>query len=1592
MRRRIAEVLVRHAVGMVRPRLAIFLVFMFSITPYMPMVDAEVIMVGSTKEVVIGSGPNGVSGAFEIEVPVGEVVTQLELGIMPKVWPVDEVDIFETKADFDHPEAIVDGADLNQTGLRILPIGHEWGFEGSTQGWTMGGGGWAHGYDSTLGATNGVHSGASAIYTYNGNYPNYMGTTYYATSPVIDCTSCSGTWDLKYWRRLGVESSSYDHAYVQVKNTAGSWSTIYSNGGSMNDGSYTQISHTVSSYVNGNTNFQIRFGLGSTDGSVTYTGWNVDDVLLEPRGNVGTGTANWTSPGFATRGLMSFDAEIPSGALFKWGLIDADDGTYINGFRDRIDLIADLNSIPLNRGELKLVINMESSGVSPVIHSIRIGGSVIEGFHEDPTPRGWIGHTGFGSNGATGSSTFESPEWISTTPFSRVDVSFSRTGSGTLEASFDDGAWTAIPESGLHTLESPATSARVRFVGSGSWSISHFSMDLHRNSFPLNAGIDVGLDGTEELVFGHPSSNSTWLHQSDLLGLDELILSSTGGNATIPFQYSGLKNIRFFVTPVGAPIDDFSINVSTNSLSFPINLGFVAEPTLVEFSGNEIQDILNAQVGNTFTWTSTAEQKFSEVDIELSSASGGDVSISGLSSMAWSGVNTAQLDEMMIRSVNAELANTQPVNGSRIIAIPFVSDSPAAFAVELLDIGLTGTPNPISITMTNSTETLVAGEDWYEFTTVFDFSPLGVSDPRSQMISEAWNIRIDIDGSSFGAGATCQITTDICTPGYGLLIDTFSHSFNGAEMEFIHRVRLSSIWPSDEAASVKTSINMAGRLSQPATIEFGEGLARGVEQDIEVVDWRIVSPEGIPTPWDATYYDPDITSTVEVYLNFNSLNDHPRTGAVTVQLLLDGSVVDTSTDISAGVVTLSFQADPLASEIDLEVKVAPMYDQELFWRVPHNATFLIDDQAPLLLDSNVARYDHRPLGLQFAMNFEIGDRPVLPSHAQITYSRSWEGFSLISDDLALPENLSKIKGTYSYLMDTQGASEGDFITGWIEVADPAGHLLDGGSAADPLFTVRMGDDGAPLIGEEGLGWALGDSDWLHPGDLQILHIPLHDENGYGDISEVIVDMASDSNENLTITWRPVEETCESSSTAMNIESCSVLGETNHFDQDFTLAVAIRFDWDFNPDTSIQRRIQITAIDDSGQSARHEISNLLWTYSSEIEVDSSSVEFVDSSSFVAAGSEVDLSAEIIWSKDGSPVMQIVDVAALIDGTQQYGLAENGSVLMTILAPDITGIHPITLDVVNLPIGGIDRTDSEEVMAWLVVDSHPPRVIEMLSPNPNNVVQERDWENLEFEIMFNETEGLDTDSMRLHWLIVPAGFSMVELALLGGNSSMELIAGTGSGNSIPMAAIVNLAMYIPDDSRGAALDMWVWVTGNDLAGQEIDDAFNSRDSPIAILRLAHRQPILEFSEEDITFSRPVIEVRDRINIGLTLHNHGLVNGTTSVRIEAVHSDGTRSLITVDEYIVPAEGLLTKEHLWIPEIDGAVWIEVSLPDGTVVRTSPQQVDEGSSTFVIGGFDKADGGMMTLFSAVAGLLLLLLGYLLMTSPKRKMTEEDYL
>ena len=171
---------------------------------------------------------DGSSSALKAEIPVGHTVESIDISLSPDALAYSDGFTWSGQSDWNASGAVVDRVNVNVSeGMQLLPQEWVWDFENSNHGWSLqSSGGWSWGYDSTLGASGGVHGGTKAIYTYNGNYPNYMSGTHWATSPVIDCSGCSGTWNLQYWKRLGVEYHYYDHAYVQVKNAQGSWVQI----------------------------------------------------------------------------------------------------------------------------------------------------------------------------------------------------------------------------------------------------------------------------------------------------------------------------------------------------------------------------------------------------------------------------------------------------------------------------------------------------------------------------------------------------------------------------------------------------------------------------------------------------------------------------------------------------------------------------------------------------------------------------------------------------------------------------------------------------------------------------------------------------------------------------------------------------------------------------------------------------------------------------------------------------------------------------------------------------------------------------------------------------------------------------------------------------------------------------------------------------------------------------------------------------------------------------------------------------------------------------------------------------------------------
>lgn len=159
--------------------------------------------------------------------------------------------------------------------------------------WTISGGQWAWG--TPTGSCSDPTSGytGTSVYGYNlqGCYPNSM-STYYLTTPAFDCTTATEVI-FSFYRWLGVESSSYDHARVQVSNNNSTWTTLWENGSSMQDSSWQFMEFDISDEAVGYSQVRIRWVMGTTDGSVTYSGWNIDDVMIS---QIGPCTQPTTTP------------------------------------------------------------------------------------------------------------------------------------------------------------------------------------------------------------------------------------------------------------------------------------------------------------------------------------------------------------------------------------------------------------------------------------------------------------------------------------------------------------------------------------------------------------------------------------------------------------------------------------------------------------------------------------------------------------------------------------------------------------------------------------------------------------------------------------------------------------------------------------------------------------------------------------------------------------------------------------------------------------------------------------------------------------------------------------------------------------------------------------------------------------------------------------------------------------------------------------------------------------------------------------------------------------------------------------------------
>ncbi|MFB1004938.1 MAG: hypothetical protein QMC59_00470 [Candidatus Poseidoniaceae archaeon] len=1604
------------------------------------------VTLGQAESITIGSFPDGASTKIEFEVPDGQAIQGIDVEVEPMRLPSSLASSWTDSSDFS-TGAVYDGMDVNGTSLTILPQGWEYDFETASHGWTLGSTGWLWGFDTGLGQTGGVSSGVSAIYTYNGNYPNSMSSTTWATSPVMDCSSCSGNWELEFQKRLGVESSSFDHAYVSVKGANGNWVSVYSNSGTVNDGSMTTQTISITNYVANNPNFQVRFGLGTTDGSVTYTGWNVDDVSVLPTNTgVSSGEGNWTSSAFGPSllgqgenkafGYLHMDALIPGNAVLEWRLLDASTNQPVDGFEHMTGRSIDLGMVDWHAHPLvRLDVHMESGSMGvPSIHGFHFDGALFEDFHQDPTNQGWqLQGASWTAGQISGTGDLVSPSYHVRSGFAGVISNSLLSGSAaTLEASVDGGVtWQNLQPGVQLWFDAPMYTAQFRVISTGgSWTLSTFDVEMIRTSVVDGLRFDVGLDGVNDWSMMLPEVGRLGIQDRFLDGeMWHTKASTASAAATFDFALplAGVDAFEFAIASPATPSSSPGMSLSIAGQEIlSKTLPNMQDLTVITLTPNELTT-LNGALSQAIATHGMKGLPLSEVQLSIGSASSSsDLVVGGLFAPydASLSMDFTSSDALVI-ALNSQLHSAAAVDGLKTIMLPVRMSSTGALHLTIAQLTTQTSVDPVSIQITNISDTFVPSTDWIEISSTFDFTSLGVTDAASYVKTNGWSVALQLQGmvrnsqtscpfSSLPAtgelGCTAQGAPMVWSDNGGLGSKTVIGS--GALLQIDHRFKFTEQWDDEESLTVSVNLIAPTGPMIPVTMNFGLGNAQGVENDVELLDWRSVNSAGIPSELANPYLHPGDVVTIEAELRFEGIehSPFPRSGSVDVCFFVDDLQQQCTSVFTHGIASFPWSVPNNKENVELRIELQPLQGQSVSYAVPNSAEFSFDTVSPELLGMNINQFDHLDAGPTTALDFLIADRPVLPLQANVHLWRSWiddanmdgvmDAEEISIHALEVPEVRTMVQGHYLLPFDSSAYQSGSMMRGWLDVADSAGNaMLAAGNLEEPLFNVQIDNDGAPLLGSTPASWHIEGDAWLHPGEANMLSIPVWDMNGVSDIETIQIDLASNHNTPLNILWNATTEQCLTSEVFIEIESCTLeqLNADEVFSTEGMFHINFSLEWGFNPDVSLIRTPSILVHDRSGQSNIASLSSLDWRFSGEFEIPRSSMSFtVGDGALTGLGtwiqprSDVGVMGDLVWYRSQMAVMQSVDLMLDLGGIEAAVESVNGSFTGVVISPLASGTYGLTSALDDPPNGAIDRTDSAP-FAFFIVDNQAPSIVGVASPSVNSIIEESAWSSLKFEILVDEEDRLSEDKLTLNWAVHQEGLGLASPVVVNGSFPMSVVGGRPYGSMIPTEAVLNLEDQLTTSMRTQALELRIWVTGSDVAGHPMVPVFNDIDAPLSVWTLEQRVADYTFTNPTMKPSKDIAE-GDVLRLGVTIENNGLANGTAQMFVERVESNGARTRIDAREVEIPAGGQFDYSKEWMPDRSGTMWIEYHIIAGPSAQTSTVFVDEPRTEGVLGSVAAVNPMLLVIiFLLSVSLVAVLMFGLKSPQPKGMVPMKNY-
>ena len=311
--------------------------------------------------------------------------------------------------------------------------------------------------------------------------------------------------------------------------------------------------------------------------------------------------------------------------------------------------------------------------------------------------------------------------------------------------------------------------------------------------------------------------------------------------------------------------------------------------------------------------------------------------------------------------------------------------------------------------------------------------------------------------------------------------------------------------------------------------------------------------------------------------------------------------------------------------------------------------------------------------------------------------------------------------------------------------------------------------------------------------------------------------------------------------------------------------------------------------------------------------------------LAPNSPLEIAGDVVFAETGLTPDFDCQIEVLFAGSTTSASSLDGIWSVALQAPSTTMTIPLTWSVGCLQGQGVDATDQETSVRWIIVDGTGPIPVEVSNPRPASVLEA---ESHEVRILLSEAGGLDVDSLELVWWVEEKATGD---RLRNGIEPLSLVGSDISGLRLEVVGSIDLS-EITSEMLESRLSVHILVTGRDLADNEVLGLGGTpAGTPVGIWDMVWLKPEFSMQGASISYSRLLVEIGQTTIVTAYVENTGTLNGSVEVIFTEVLADGTHSMLRRMTVDVAKGGGVPVSTDWNPSQSGLQWVEVQLESGS-------------------------------------------------------------